>query len=348
MSIDSSIMSSSKRGPGRSAAIWRQLAALALLGLGACPEAGSDCKDAGVEGCPCTPQGECLAGLQCLSNFCVAVSTSAPPASGEQGEQDEQGDTDDGESVDPDSGEEPTTGPAPGCGEGLTRCGEVCVDIDGHPQHCGGCGEQCAAGGVCIAGECAAPVDCSKDACPGFTYCDIASETCLPGCDHNPQCPQGSYCDLETHACGCKPGFHECGGVCVLDSDPNACGAGCVQCKFPANGDAACIEGECTILCNENENYHECGGVCYSEAQVICENNRDTCKVCPDDMPGEPMPGCDQDGNCTYVCPNDWESPCDGICKDGPYTSCDSNAECCESAGYTCQPDWNGFRHCEK
>ncbi len=41
-----------------------------------------------------------------------------------------------------------------GCGEGLSECGQSCVDRQTHPLHCGVCNRACDGDEVCIDGEC--------------------------------------------------------------------------------------------------------------------------------------------------------------------------------------------------
>jgi hypothetical protein len=68
------------------------------------------------------------------------------------------------------TGDGQTTGDA--CDEGLTRCGDACVDLSRDDGHCGTCEEYCKSDEKCIASECRdiLPVDCATcpcDACPG-------------------------------------------------------------------------------------------------------------------------------------------------------------------------------------
>ncbi|MBZ5711930.1 hypothetical protein [Nannocystis pusilla] len=300
-----------------------------------------ECPQDGLEGCPCA-NGLCFNGLQCLSNYCVGsgASGAADPSNAAQATAEP---TDGGPA---DTGDD--TGGGPECAAGLKRCAGDCVDVQEHPEHCGECDKVCAGGGVCIAGECAAAVDCSKDPCPGFTYCDPATKKCLPGCDFNPQCGTGAKCDTTTHDCVCNPGFHECGGVCVLDSDPTACGAGCEVCPVVAHGEPACIDGACGATCSLG--YHECGGNCYSDQEeVICESNRPTCTVCPNAM-GEPYPACDQNDKCTYRCQATGHIPCGDLeCKIEEGYFCDVDEDCCQLYGpLTCQYTGNDYWQCLK
>ncbi len=64
-------------------------ALLPLLSLAspACDDAEGDCQ-AGLEGCPCTAEYQCLDGLQCLSEYCVdpvGSGGSSDPSGGASG-----------------------------------------------------------------------------------------------------------------------------------------------------------------------------------------------------------------------------------------------------------------------
>src|SRR5690606_39019822 len=56
---------------------------------------------------------------------------------------------------------------APGCSDGYSDCGGVCLDLQGDGQNCGACGTTCSTGQVCSAGTC--QESCSE---PGRTQCE--------------------------------------------------------------------------------------------------------------------------------------------------------------------------------
>lgn len=150
------------------------------------------------------------------------------------------------------------------CEPGLLACGERCIATDDDDDHCGGCGQACAAGKTCEQGECVDPcgvLDSCDDTCVDFqvdpancgdcdSWCD-ASQSCVAGecvsscgvCDSDEQCVSG--------ACACRAGFVACaddddddGGVeldCVdLQTDDQNCGECDRQCD-----DLPCGAGEC-------------------------------------------------------------------------------------------------------
>lgn len=164
----------------------------------------SDACAPGWEGCPCH-EGVCIAGLECLSGFCVAVpggeTTEAPDPSTTDAPTtlDASGDTDpastssgDDAPVESSSSEESTDdGPPPECFEGDTWCDEdpdafdddvllTCVEGQWHESTC-------------------------ADACAVDGY-DVSS----PGCESPPdRCRCGGYLDAECvsgalTACYCR------------------------------------------------------------------------------------------------------------------------------------------------
>ena len=95
-----------------------------------------------------------------------------------------------------------------GCGNGDTRCGAECVNLQSDPLHCGACDSLCCLGTVCSYGVCA--IDCQM----GLTGCPEPAE------------------DLGCHSYG----------VCAnLTTDPNHCGA----CEIVCPHGTVCQLGVC-------------------------------------------------------------------------------------------------------
>jgi hypothetical protein len=204
------------------------------LGLaGACAnDSGTDDCPAGQPYCPCAA-GQCLPGLQCIGNYCVGIGTS------------ETGDAGDGDPGDGDSGDGDPSGDGDGdCEPGMTFCGGKCVDTQANPLHCGGCDMACDTGEVCDGGGCLFIEDCTQQECPGFSYCDLETMLCVPGCTLDEQCAVGEVCDLGTHQCDCPPAVGSCtsddecpnsycyvipflGGMCGECSSDDHCTNGC-------------------------------------------------------------------------------------------------------------------------
>jgi Mg-chelatase subunit ChlD len=85
--------------------------------------------------------------------------------------------------------------------DGETRCGGECVNINSDPRHCGGCQKACGDGEICTDSNCGKAPDCREIPCTGFTYCDLGTGKCKPGCDADDQCGPRQSCDVTTHSC---------------------------------------------------------------------------------------------------------------------------------------------------
>jgi hypothetical protein len=167
------------------------------------------------------------------------------------------------EKCDPDWGD-CDQNPANGCEAHLTT----------DPGNCGTCGSQCnSVNGV---------AGCSKSNCgilcnPGFGDCNHdASDGCesnfasaplhCGACDK--PCPsqhQVTTCTAKVcGTAGCLTGWADCdnkadnGCEADVSQDPNRCGSCSTKCPAaPSHGGAACIQGQCSVTCENN--YGSCG-----------------------------------------------------------------------------------------
>jgi hypothetical protein len=153
-----------------------------------------------------------------------------------------------------------TGGSGPTCPTGRTLCNGECVDTTANPLNCNGCGHACGTNQVCASSTCQTPPDCRSTACVGFSYCDLASGLCNPGCAFDTQCSTNETCDVTTHACVCKASTHRCSGVCLDNSSVASCGASCTPCATDPNGVATCNGTACGLTCNSGSKL--CSGVC--------------------------------------------------------------------------------------
>lgn len=153
----------------------------------------------GWEGCACH-EGLCIAGLECLSGFCVTVpgggttetsdptTTDAPTTLESSGDSDAPGSSSDDDGPEASSSSEATTddGPPPECFEGDTWCDEdpdafdedlLLTCVDGQWQE-STCGEACAADGFGVLQPgCTTPPDHCR--CGGYLdqSCAAGAET---------------------------------------------------------------------------------------------------------------------------------------------------------------------------
>jgi hypothetical protein len=150
------------------------------------------------------------------------------------------------------------------CDEGLTCCGDICVNTFDDDNHCGSCNHRCSPGKVCFGGDCL----CQN----GLTLCgDICRDTDRDenncgGC--NQPCTGGWVCcdgdckdsDRDEEHCG------GCGQTCI-GPDLQCCGGDCVNTRTDPEHCGACYRGEAGFRC--------CGGHVYDPTLQFC---------CPDEL----------------------------------------------------------------
>lgn len=139
------------------------------------------------------------------------------------------------------------------CGEGMSACGEVCVDLQSSPQSCGACGVSCGDGQICQEGACA----CA----PGAALCDGACVVTATNPDHcgacGNACGESEVCDDGLCKVSCSAPTTQCGQSCVaLDSDAANCGA-CFN---------ACEQGQ---SCNGGKCGWDFVAACFTNGQVV-------------------------------------------------------------------------------
>ncbi|MBX3209481.1 MAG: hypothetical protein KF764_30890 [Labilithrix sp.] len=154
--------------------------------------------------------------------------------------------------------------PADGCEVDLSRA-----------TSCGGCSARCAAATpVCAptgdsfacSNGCAAnaPVRCGNECVSPLTsvnHCGKCDTPCA-AVEHAEVTCEAGACKL-----ACRPSYHACAGACVVDTDPAACGAGCVVCPVPAHAEATCKDAACGFQCSAGF------GNCNQDAADGCESN---------------------------------------------------------------------------
>jgi hypothetical protein len=234
--------------------------------------------------------------------------------------------------------------------------------------------DDCAAGQFCDPATEACKAGCKKDGdCKAPLVCDAQAHQCV-GCVDDAQCGAGTVCDGGNCVPGCSP-KHDClaGASCCPDaqchdlaSDVEHCGLCSTACKAPANADAACVGGQCSMgACDAS--FADCDG----DPSNGCEQNTladgpclckpgDT-QPCYDGAPGTQNVGPCKAGVQTCapsglawgacqgevlpqpeICGNKIDDDCDGVVDDVPdvdgdgWTACDG--DCCETLQQCANP----------
>lgn len=131
------------------------------------------------------------------------------------------------------------------CRAGTNRCGTGCADYATDRRNCGGCGQACASGQVCVP-EAAAIGQCVCQA--GTTLCDgrcvttASDPTACGAC--GVACASGQVCEAGQCRASCTLGVStRCGSSCIdVSSDVGNCG-GCGQ---ACQAGQVCVNGGCT------------------------------------------------------------------------------------------------------
>lgn len=220
---------------------------------------GATCRDLRSDAANCGVCGrECPSGQACCNGACVELA-SDPDACGTCGNACASGQRCcRGQCAAPGSTicESCTT---PCEDEGLACCSGSCVDDQSDRNHCGACGNACAAGEFCCEGRCITSTDENCGACGNA--CGASELCCSDRCvaNNSPNCG----------ACGttCPPGTQCCGNGCFdLQRDANHCGS----CGNACSDGAVCSAGLCCPAGQTN-----CGGRC-----VDLQNDQRNCGMC--------------------------------------------------------------------
>ena len=139
------------------------------------------------------------------------------------------------------------------CSEGLTRCGDACVDLSSTSTRCGACDVACTATQTCLEGtcRCSAGTQQCGDACV-VTASDPAN---CGGCAGE----GGTACASDQV---CEQG--QCKAACTLASS-SRCDRSCVDLSTDA---FHC--GTCDTVCADSRSCH--GGVCTYDVVAACFN----------------------------------------------------------------------------
>jgi len=115
------------------------------------------------------------------------------------------------------------------CRTGTNRCGTGCADYQVDRRNCGGCGQACAEGEVCLEGACACAS--STVLCNGRCVSTVTNPTACGGCGK--VCAANEVCEQGSCKAACTLGVStQCGSACVdTRSDLMNCGACGVTCQ---------------------------------------------------------------------------------------------------------------------
>jgi len=114
------------------------------------------------------------------------------------------------------------------CVDGLTLCGDICVELTSDASHCGGCDVACPDGQVCSAGSCTGACDAGLDQC-GQDCVDLATNllncgSCDAACSEGQGCTNGVCTGTPTGGDPTEPNVE---GADAEATDDDA-GCGCV------------------------------------------------------------------------------------------------------------------------
>ncbi len=238
--------------------------------------------------------------------------------------------------------------------KGTTCCNNVCIDVTGDPNNCGGCNS------VCPIPKNAQSAACSNSVCglgqckPGFADCDgqlangceIETDDDLMNCkmcgfacsfpNATPVC-SGGMCKIQS----CTGSYQDCDGLllngCESDvlNDPANCGS-CGAACMVMHAVPRCASGQCDIGFCDNG-----WGNCNNLANDGCEvplNTTANCgacnRTCLAPQNGNATAICDGNLSCQVVC-NPGFADCNGVLADGCETNILTDPSHCGSCAAT-------------
>ncbi len=223
------------------------------------------------------------------------------------------------------------------CQRGWACCSGGCRDLGSDADHCGVCGEGCAAGETCDTGQCVGGtggtcdppctggLDCCARQCVDMDTNPQFCGACGAQCNDEEECIAGTCTDPGA-LCDpvCENPEECCDGACTnTRTDPLHCGS----CETPCPAGQACVSDTCT----------EClGGPC-AASETCCDDecidisrDENNCGGCGNDCESG-LDCVDGECSCDGVACGDGEGCCGGTC-----TNLDDDPENCGRCGSDC------------
>lgn len=267
-----------------------------------CASTDTDTANCGACGKACAAGEVCSAGACGLS--CGAPLITCTPSSGG---------SDAGADATPDASTDATTdastdasdeaGAETGADGGASS---YCANPNTDRLNCGGCGNVCPTGNICVDGSCTLVCGGGTSVCSGSCRDFNTDPANCGSCGH--ACAAGEICNAGTCALSCAGGTSLCSGVCRdLNADPSNCG----MCGKTCAAGEVCSGGSCSLACG--------GGTvkCTSGTTSICTNlasDPNNCSSCGAACPAR--------ANATSVCA---ASACSFVCTSG-HGDCNATA----------------------
>jgi hypothetical protein len=215
-------------------------------------------------------------------------------------------------------------------------CGGYLCDVDSaRCEH--GCTSECAAGHVCVEGQCRSlESTCSADSCFP-SECEVEAGSCRDWCFEDAHCPDGARClnGVCTAPCAssedpvCKG--HLCGaeGFCEQECVEGACAFGYACLLNPVSNEGHCALPPSACVANAECEPFACGvdGFC----KQVCESE-DDCALGVECLSGECTPTLPCDRHHAELC---FRYACDvqrGRCR----SKCETAADCAPDVIFGC------------
>ncbi|MBK6531840.1 MAG: FG-GAP repeat protein [Deltaproteobacteria bacterium] len=204
-----------------------------------------------------------------------------------------------------------------------SQCADRCVDSRSDSEHCGRCGNACAAGAWCRDGACACPD--SQVHCPTIGCVDTRVDNAHCGAC-GVTCAAGSQCIEGRCLTPCPAGTHRCATACLQDNSPASCGTRCQPCVAPAGATARCTLMGATATCDFTcpAGTHRCADRCApNDAVASCG---DRCQPCP--TPANGAVACAA-GRCVITCATGFHLCGERCLANDAVASCGDRCEPC-------------------